>query len=278
MNNLEKIKAKKSLGQNFLTDIETLHAISDFYDIQGKNIVEVWPWYGALTEFLLAKKPKGLSLVELDPDMIKILEERVEKWELNAEKLQFEINHMDVLKYTPPFSNGDYLVIANIPYYITSPILKHFLYDVSNKPSNMLILMQKEVGERILEWEHGNKRGIIKTSVLSLIVAKKAKVKKVIDVPSHFFRPAPKVDSIVISFETTKNYESLDDTTFLEFVKKAFAEPRKKLISNLKKAWFVPEKIKQFFEENTIDENVRPEDLSIEDYMKLITILKRDEL
>lgn len=275
MKSIEKIKAKKSLGQNFLTDIESLHTIADFFDVQWKSIVEVGPGYGALTEYLLNKNPRDISLVELDPDMVEILKKRQEANELPLWNTNFQIFHQDVLRFEPSFSDNEYVVIANIPYYITSPILRRFLYEVENKPSKMLILMQKEVGEKILEGQLWNRRGIIKTSVLSLIVAKKAKVEKVIDVPAHFFRPAPKVDSMVIAFYRDEIKDDMEDDIFLEFIKKAFAEPRKKLSSNLKKAWYAIDAITNFFKENNLSENVRPEDLTITQYRAIIKELNK---
>lgn len=274
MKEIKKIKAKKSLGQNFLIDTNTLETIAGFFDVTWKSIVEVWPGYGALTDYLLHKNPKDLSLVELDTDMVEILRKRQDANELLLGDTNFQLFHQDVLRFEPSFSDNEYVVIANIPYYITSPILRRFLYEVKNKPSKMLILMQKEVGEKILEGQLGNRRGIIKTSVLSLIVAKKAKVEKVIDVPAHFFRPAPKVDSMVIAFYRDEIKDDIQDDIFLEFIKKAFAEPRKKLSSNLKKAWYDIHIITSFFEKNNLSENVRPEDLTIAQYRAIISELQ----
>lgn len=274
MKSIEKIKAKKSLGQNFLTDIDTLHTIADFFEIYWKSIVEVGPGYGALTEYLLNKNPRDISLIELDSDMVEILKKRQDANELPLWNANFQLFHQDILRFEPSFSDNEYVVIANIPYYITSPILRRFLYEVKNKPSKMLILMQKEVGEKILEGQLGNKRGVIKTSVLSLIVAKKAKVERVIDVPSYFFRPAPKVDSIVIAFYRDEIKDNIEDDIFLEFIKKAFAEPRKKLSSNLKKAWYEKNLIEKFLLENNLDLNVRPEDLNLEYYIKIIKAIR----
>jgi len=121
------IKAKKSLGQNFLIDPEALSDISTSIEVTGKHIIEVGPGYGALTEYLIHQKPRQLDLIELDTDMIEILEERQEKeWKAP----NFSIHHQDVLKFIPKSST--YSVIANIPYYITSPILFHFLYPKNN--------------------------------------------------------------------------------------------------------------------------------------------------
>jgi len=101
-----------------------------------------------LTEKIIAKNPKSLDLVELDRDMISLLQEKVENKIFPLENIDFQIYHQDVLKFFP--QKNDYRLIANIPYYITSPILRHFLYTVENKPQKMLILMQKEVAEKIL--------------------------------------------------------------------------------------------------------------------------------
>lgn len=148
MSDFSYIRAKKSLGQNFLIDHEALFAIANATDVEGKNIIEVGPGYGALTEYLLESGAKTLDLVELDEDMIKILEKRkILDWSTIAKNIA--IHHIDVLKFEPKYEK--YSVIANIPYYITSPILFHFLYAENFQiPEEMVILMQKEVGEKIL--------------------------------------------------------------------------------------------------------------------------------
>lgn len=259
-----KIKAKKSLWQNFLINDEILDSIAETLEIENKNIIEVWPWYGALTEKILKKNPEKLTLIELDREMIEILEKRIENKDfLNPEKIF--IKNIDVLKYFP--EDEKYFVIANIPYYITSPILRHFLYDVENIPDSMLILMQKEVWDKIILGQEWKK---IKTSVLSLFVAKKCKVREVIFVGKENFSPAPKVESSVLLFEKHNDFSDLDDKIFFEFIKKAFVEPRKKLINNLSKAWFDKEFLKKFFEEKNISENIRPEDLEIGEWCDFI--------
>ncbi|USN59218.1 MAG: hypothetical protein H6767_03960 [Candidatus Peribacteria bacterium] len=98
-----KLHAKKSLGQNFLVDEGSLENIATAIEVDGKNIVEVGPGYGALTEKLLTQIPQSLTLVELDPDMITILEQRIQTGELQIEGLNVNIEHIDVLKYEPIF-------------------------------------------------------------------------------------------------------------------------------------------------------------------------------
>lgn len=256
-----KIFAKKSLGQNFLVDEHILEKISEVVDIKWKNIIEVGPGYGALTEKLLEKSPNSLHLVELDADMIDILEQRIQKGEFHIWKIDFTIHHQDVLNFVPSFER--YCVIANIPYYITSPILRHFLYTLENAPENMLILMQRDVGDRILQ-KHKNK-----SSVLSLIVQKKCKVSEKLLVPKESFIPSPKVESSVLLFETYSDFDSVDDDVFLKLIKAGFSNVRKKLIKNLVAWWYNSQKILDFYEKHNLSENVRAEDLDIVKWTRL---------
>lgn len=279
------IKAKKSLGQNFLVDENILDTIASTLDIDWKNILEIGPWYGELTEKLLISKPKSLHLVELDKEMIEIIWKRTENWELYIKWIDFQIFNKDILKFELEFNNENYYVIANIPYYITSPILQKFLYKIDNKPEKMLILMQKDVGDKILDWQEIgphltspfgrgkeqilNKKNKNKSSVLSLIVAKKSYVKEIIRVPAKSFIPAPKVESSVLLFETHDNYKEVDDLKFLEFIKIWFAEPRKKLINNLSKWWYEKITLLAIFNDLWFKEDIRWEDLSIDEWIEL---------
>ncbi len=257
------IRAKKALGQNFLVDEDITRKISEGIDIMWSDIVEVGPGYWVLTEQLLAKKPHSLHLVELDKDMIEILESRISEGELQSEGIDFQLHKQDVLEHTPIFQ--EYHVIANIPYYITSPILRHFLYDIDNTPKSMLILMQQDVGDRILQ-KHKNK-----SSVLSLIVQKKCIVTERLLVPKESFIPIPKVESSVLLFETHNDYQEIDDAVFLRLIKLWFSQARKKLIKNLINWWCDAGKIQPFFEKNKLSENIRAEDLDIEKWCELST-------
>lgn len=281
-----KIKAKKSLWQNFLVNDDIVEEIADTIDVKWKNIVEVWPWYWALTEKLVSRKPKSLNLVELDRDMIEVLESRIRKWDFDLLWIDFHINNIDVLKYAPvppvvanikEESIYEYSVIANIPYYITSPILRHFLYELKIKPVNMVILMQKDVADKILlgqefwmnneEWIINNKK--MKSSVISLFVAKKCYVDEVIIVSKENFVPAPKVESSVLLFERHNLFDEIDDDWFLEFIKKWFREPRKMLMRNLTNAWYDKNYIMQIFTELWIENSVRWEELNIRIWCQL---------
>ncbi len=257
--------AKKSLGQNFLVDDNILDKIVTYKEIFWENIVEVWPGYWALTEKLLNKKPKSLKLIELDLDMVKILEDRISNKELNIQEIDFEIKNIDVLKFELNEEHKDYNVIANIPYYITSPILRHFLYDVKFSPKSMIILMQKDVWDKILS---------DKSSVLWLFVAKKCFVKQVVLVPNSCFFPVPKVESIVLYFEKHNIFDEIcSDEDFLKIIKMWFKEARKKLIKNFISSWFPKEKLLSCFKELNISETTRAEELNIDIWCNLVKLI-----
>lgn len=260
-----KIKAKKSLWQNFLMNEDILKNISEIIEIKNKNIIEVWPWFWALTEKILEKNPESLTLIELDSFMIEILQDRIKNKDFqNSEKIN--LKNLDILKYFPDFEK--YSVIANIPYYITSPIIRHFLYNTDKIPEKMLILMQKDVGDKIILWQEENKKH--KSSVLSLFVSKKCFAKEVIFVWKQNFSPAPKVESSVILFEPHGKFDYIDDEIFIDFIKKSFKEPRKKLVNNLVKSSYEKEFIKEILQKNNLDENIRPEDIKISIWCDLI--------
>jgi len=259
--NRYKILAKKSLGQNFLVNDDITSEISELIAVEWKNIIEVGPGYGALTERLLEQSPNTLHLVELDKDMIEILEDRKMRWEL----WDFQIHNQDILEFTPEFSS--YSVIANIPYYITSPILRHFLYDLENSPDTMIILMQKDVWDKILgRWKN-------KSSVLSLMLEKKCYVSEEIFVGKENFIPSPKVESSVLKFMTHDKYNEIDDARFLEIIKIWFSSPRKKLIKNLIMGWYDKKKIEDFICLQWKNNNMRGEDGDIDFWINLIKFL-----
>lgn len=262
------IKAKKSLWQNFLMDDRILDFIASSININWKNVLEVWPWFWALTEKLLTKIPKSLHLVELDREMVEVLNKRIDNFELKIDWIDFQIFSKDILKYVPEFE--EYFVVANIPYYITSPILRYFLYNLENKPEKMLILMQKDVWDKIIQWQKATFKKV-KTSVLSLFIAKKAYVSDVLKVPSTSFFPIPKVESSVLLFETHDLYNEVDDDIFLEFVKLWFKEQRKKLVNNFIKWDYKKEQILEIFKDLWFPSDIRWEELNIDDWMKLIS-------
>ena len=259
------IKAKKSLWQNYLTSEEILDKIANSVEIYDQNVIEIWPWFGALTAKILLKNPKNLTLVELDWNMIDIITRRIQNKEMKIwENTNLVILEQDILKFETYWEN--YLILANIPYYITSPILYKFLYEVEFFPQKMVIMMQDDVAKKILNPK--------KSSYLSLYIHKKSQVRSICKVPRKDFYPAPKVDSEVLLFELNDTFSEIDDKKFINLIKIWFKNPRKKLVNNLENWWFDKTEILKIFAKMWIDENIRGEDLGIEVWCKLVKSLK----
>lgn len=262
-----QISAKKKLGQNFLTDENKLQIIAQAHPLAGKNVIEVWPGYGALTEYILQEHPTSLDLVELDRDMIAILEDRLDPasaYPLVTEWSTVQILHKDVLKLEQIPEKS--IIVANIPYYITSPILTHFLMHLHSHVDAMVIMMQREVAEKILakKWKHSY------LSISCHLFCRE--ISLVTNVPASSFVPAPKVDSSVLLFTTAglNNEELIYKQKILQLASHGFREPRKKLVSNLAKYGSYDKwDIISLFEKLDLSENLRAEDLSTENWNNL---------
>ena len=262
-----QISAKKKLGQNFLTDENKLQIIAQAYPLAGQNVIEVWPGYGALTEYILHEHPTSLDLVELDRDMIAILEDRLDPastYPLVAEWSTVQILHKDVLKLEQIPEKS--IIVANIPYYITSPILTHFLMHLHSHVDAMVIMMQREVAEKILakKWKHSY------LSISCHLFCRE--ISLVTNVPARSFVPAPKVDSSVLLFTTAglNDEELIYKQKILQLASHGFREPRKKLVSNLAKYGSYDKwDIISLFEKLDLSENLRAEDLSTENWNNL---------
>jgi len=269
-------KAKKYLWQNFLKNKKILDLIVGSTSLEGKNVFEVWPGPGDLTDMILSKNPLSLKLIELDPDMIPFLEKRF------SEK-SFDIYLQDVLdtsillgetekhewihihKNEKIILSAPYDVYGNIPYYITSPILHHFLYSVDLSPQVATFTMQKEVAARILSTtEH---------TVLSLSCQLMSDIEKVCDISPNNFIPVPKVWSTCLRF-TLKKTDKQASLALLALIKKWFSQKRKKLTSNLGQSWYSKDKIVSTLISIGISENIRAEELSLDQWKDLSLELK----
>lgn len=259
------VDAKKSLGQNFLKDNKVLQQIIEAAELDPQDtILEIGPGKGALTETLL-NKVKTLIAVELDDRLIPLLKESFGKYE------NFKLVHEDALKYNPP--KEDYKIVANIPYYITSPILNHFLLEqfqnredgkAGNPPKTLVLMVQKEVAEKIIAKDGRH-------SVLSLQVHLFGEPELVCIVPKTAFDPIPKVDSAVIKIRVNKRpqiEQSIKKLFWLFHI--SFAQKRKKLSNNLAAALHKePKEIRPILEELGIDPDARAEALTLEEWNKL---------
>lgn len=269
--------AKKSLGQNFLVDQKALDAIVAAADLSKEDhVVEVGPGTGFLTEQLIQKAGQVTS-IELDKDMVEILREQFSFSEnlkiVNEDVLKLPV---DTLDFSTPVEMKDrvstgnlnpYKVVANIPYYITSPVIKHFLQS-SHRPALMVLLVQKEVAEKVCS--------IKGRSFMTMETAVFGKASYVDTIPASSFYPAPKVDSAILKIEIYDEPLVLQDQLrdFLRIVKFGYSQKRKKLTNALgaglhkKPAEMVP-----VLEQVGIDPGVRAEDLEIEDWKRLMEVL-----
>ncbi len=257
------INAKKSLGQNFLIQDGILEKIAGVASIAGKNVIEVGPGYGALTEKLLEQNPKKLTLIEYDPNMVRILRDRLARGDIRVpEGTELEILEQDVLTYD---LIQEAVVIANIPYYITSPILFRFFYQTTVRPSEMVILMQREVGDKI------RLASGFKPSYFSLYCSHACEsVSEIMRVAPGNFIPAPKVESSVLHFVTRPKGSLEFDTKFLKVLSVGFLHPRKFLSSNLVSGLGASkELVTSLFEKLQISLQARPAELDLETWRAL---------
>lgn len=255
------MKAKKSLGQHFLTSKPAVYSIVEAGNLSEDDFVlEIGPGKGFLTEELL-KKSKVLA-VEKDVEMIQILEEKFSK-EIKEGKLK--ILNDDILNLDIEKIEKKYRLIANIPYYITGEILRKFL-ETENRPEIMVLLVQKEVAQRIASKNN-------KESILSLSVKFFGRPEIIKIVKAGSFNPKPKVDSAIIKITITEKRNKEETLEFFDIVKTGFSHKRKKLLGNLSSI-YSKNQITLAFERLNIPENSRAEDLKLETWIKLVSILK----
>lgn len=263
--NSKNLWAKKTLGQNFLVDDEALDQIIEAADLyEGDEVVEVGPGTGFLTERLI-QTVKHVTTVELDPDMVDILKAQFALTE------NLTLVHQDILKFkieNLKLKAKHFKVVANIPYYITSPVIRHFLSG-EMRPKLMVLLVQKEVAEKICSLKG--------RSFITMETAIQGHAEYIATVPRTSFYPAPQVDSAILKitvFPEPKVPENeLDD--FLRIIKFGYSQKRKKLANSLGAGLHkeVPE-MREVLCQADIDPNVRAEDLEVEDWKRLYKALK----
>lgn len=274
MSKLEQLKsllqsknlwAKKSLGQNFLVDEKAFDKIIEVADLKpSDNIIEVGPGTGFLTERLI-QKVSHVTSVELDKDMVDLLKGRFEKVK-NLDLIQSDILNFRI--QDSGFRITPYKVVANIPYYITSPLLKHFLQS-EHRPSSIVVLVQKEVAEKIV--------GKTGKSLITIETQLFGRPEIVGIVPAKSFYPAPKVDSAILKIEVYDKplipEKSIDD--FIRLVKFGFSQKRKMLSNTLSAGLHMkPAEMSEILKKADINPNLRAENLEIGDWERLAKHLK----
>ena len=249
------VSSSKRFGQNFLIDKNILNEIVNVTNIENKHVVEIGPGLGSLTN-LLIKKARKVSSYEIDKDMIKVL-----KGEIHDSK--FELIEGDFLKADLDWKEKR-IILANIPYNITSDILFK-LFINSHKISEAVLMMQKEVGERLIA-----KIGTRNYGKLTITTQLFADVEKIISVSPSAFIPSPKVTSIVIKLKF-KDFKY--DIKLLDFIKNCFAQRRKTLFNNLRN--FIDNDLaKTIITNMNLKESIRPQELSKDQFIKIYNEIK----
>ncbi len=254
------MKAKKSLGQNFLKSVLALNKIIEVGEIKkGEYILEIGPGKGILTEKLLSKAEQVVA-VEKDRELFEFLQT---KFSFEIKKGSLTLLNEDILDFDPTryFKGKPYKIIANIPYNITGAILKKFL-TAPQQPISMVLMVQHEVAKRIMATDK-------KESILSISVKAYGSPKLVMKVHARYFSPSPKVDSAIISVNNISkklfSENALNEGEFWETVRAGFAHKRKKLSSNLKSI----EKYKKNTKIETLA-NKRAENMSLSEWIHLL--------
>lgn len=266
---------KKSFGQNFLTDTNILQKIVDTAEIdKNVNVIEIGPGIGALTEFL-AENAAEVMAFEIDDRLIPILDDTLRDFD-NVKVINEDILKSDLQSRIKEFANPDLpiKVVANLPYYITTPILMHLIE--SKIPfAEFVVMMQKEVADRISAEPNTKAYGSLSIAVQYYMTAKVAFV-----VPRTVFVPAPNVDSAILKM--TRREQPLvqvkDEDFFFRVSKISFVHRRKTLWNNLTshfgKADEIKAKLEQALEIAEIKPSIRGEALSIADFARLADALK----
>lgn len=266
-------RTKKRLGQNFLVNPDVIADIIDFAQITKNDVVlEIGPGVGFVTEQLV-KHAKKVIAIELDEEAIKELEK------LDCDNLQ--IIHNDILKTDlSDLCEEKIKVVANIPYYITSPIIAHLLGEIDdlenknrNKIVDIILMVQEEVARRIVATENSAAKQYGLLTILSQFWADCSIIRLV---GRRSFYPAPKVNSALVSLKVRKEplLKLSDYKHFRKTIKAAFSQRRKTLKNCLVGAGFDKEKVAHVISQMNLDENIRGEKLSIAQFGELSELLK----
>lgn len=271
--NKYKVKANKNLGQNFLIDEQVIKDIIDGAEIESDDLViEIGPGLGTLTAYLL-EKAKKVICIELDKKMIKILNDRFIAYNnielINADVLKLDLN--EIIKQEKQNNNvKNVKIVANLPYYITTPIIMKLLESKLDVES-ITVMIQKEVAERLIEIPSKKNTGAITYTIYYYCEGKKIR-----DVDSTAFIPMPEVTSEVISLKLRKEpyVKIISEKVFFNIIKSSFMQRRKTLLNALVNSGVFKNKEEgiEFLKKANLSENIRAENLKIEDFALLCNL------
>ena len=262
------LSPQKSLGQNFLVDHNALLKVVEDADVSPDDtVLEIGAGVGNLTR-LLAVRAKRVTAVEIDRDLFQVLEEITRPFE-NVQLIKGDFLEHDLASL---FQKDGYLVVANIPYYITSAVIRHLL-ESAVKPARMALTMQREVAERIINKDE-------KMSLLSLSVQVYGKAHIGSHIPASCFYPVPRVDSSVLIIDVYPQPKLSPEgiKTLFDLAHAAFNQKRKMLRGSLS-PFLGKDKgsVAALLEKAGIDPRRRPESLSLDDWIQLTTVVRETE-
>ena len=255
-------KPKKSLGQNFLMDKNILKKIIKIGDInRDDHILEVGPGTGNLTRLLIESKPKKITVVEKDNKLSDILKNNFDH--------NIQVINADILSMPNKFYNQKYKIFGNLPYNISSQILSKWCLNDKFKFDKLILMFQKEVGERIIA--KVNTKNYSRITILSNW---KFNINKICEINPGSFFPKPKIKSMLLEFTPKKNYIKIKDPKNLEKLTKFFFSERRKMVKKKFKKLFYD--YKNFLKQIGINETCRPQNISIENYLLIVKELEKN--
>ena len=257
------IKAKKSLGQNFLIDQNIIDKIIDIVDIKNKNVLEIGPGTGNLTLEILRKKPKKVILVEKDTTLANLLEKKFTN--------NVKVINKDVLKIDENIlCDQSLIVFGNLPYNISTEILTKWIFNLKSDVwfDKLILMFQKEVADRIISKFNTSSYGR-----LSIICNWKLNIEKIIDIKPNSFWPKPKVDSSLLVFTPKKKFFKLKNPKTIEYVTRIFFNQKRKKIKKPFNQLF--DNADKIAKKLNIDLNLRPQNLNYHDYYSIAEELEK---
>ena len=251
------IRAKKSLGQNFLVDQNIINKIVNILELKNKNILEIGPGTGNLTEGILKKGPKRFLVVEKDNNLANILSRKFGN--------KIEVINEDILKIDEnSLSDQTLTVFGNLPYNISTEILCKWILNIKEKIwfDCLILMFQKEVADRIIAKSDSSDYGR-----LSILSNWKLNIKKICDIKPVSFYPKPKIDSSLLIFTPKKNFFPIKDPKNLEKITRVFFSHRRKMLKKPFNQIFNGEK--KILDKLNINLKLRPQNLDFETYYNL---------
>ena len=253
------IRAKKSLGQNFLIDKNIINKIIESGSIENKNVLEIGPGTGNLTDAILKKKPKKLVVIEKDTKLSNNLREKYNN--------QIEVINDDVLNINEKeIINEKFVVFGNLPYNISTEILCKWILNLEKNKfwfTELILMFQKEVADRILAKFNTSEYGR-----LAILANWKLKIKKICNISPASFYPKPKIESTLLYFLPKSNFVDFDNPKNLEKITRIFFSQRRKMLRKPYKHIFSDNA--EIIDKLNINLNLRPQNLNLDVYYKLV--------